>query len=298
MSTLQGASITVVTIADPEYPSLLREIHNPPAVLYLKGKLQHDATPTVAIVGSRRATHYGKTVADKLALALADAGIIVVSGLARGIDTTAHQGALKAGNTYAVLGSGLDIIYPNENVKLAQAISEQGALISEYPLGTPPDARHFPARNRIISGLSLGTVVIEAQETSGSLITADFALEQNREVFAVPGSIMAPTSRGCHRLLKQGAKLVENVEDILEEIGLHRHSVTPSADLQLTLTDAVGLSDTQKEIIEHLGFEPRHLDELVRETGRSLGVILSQLIQLELSGLIKALPGRYYVRCQ
>ncbi len=292
-ATIERLAITIITIEDANYPTLLREIHAAPAVIYVRGRLQSDDTPTLAIVGARKATHYGRTVAEQLASELAAMGVTVVSGLARGIDSAAHTGALKTGITYAVMGTGPDIIYPQENQRLAAAIREQGALITEYLPGTPPHPAHFPARNRIISGLSLGTLVVEAQETSGSLITADFALEQNREVFAIPGNIMSPTSRGCHRLLKQGARLVEGVADIVDELRL-RLGRTPGATADGKLE--IPLSPTQYQILDRLSLDPLHLDLLVRQCSMPMGRLLSELTQLELLGIIRQLPGRHYVR--
>ncbi len=292
-ATIERLGISVITLGDPAYPSLLKEIHNTPAVLYVRGHLQSDDAPTLAIVGSRKATHYGRTVAEQLASELAGMGVIIVSGLAKGIDSAAHIGALKTGITYAIMGTGLDTIYPRENERLAAAICERGALITEYLPGTPPHAAHFPARNRIISGLALGTLVVEAQETSGSLITADFALEQNREVFAIPGNIMSPTSRGCHRLLKQGARLVEGVQDIVDELRLRLNQTSsPLAGGSLE----VALSAPQCQILDHLSLDPLHLDLLVRQCAMPMGRLLSELTQLELLGVIRQLPGRHYVR--
>ncbi|MGE5652721.1 MAG: DNA-processing protein DprA [Bacillota bacterium] len=291
---LERLAVTVVTIEDPKYPKLLKEIHAAPIAIYVRGQLQSDDTPTVAIVGSRKATHYGRTIAAKLAGELASMGVTVVSGLARGIDASAHLGALQAGTTYAVMGTGPDIIYPQENERLAAAISDRGALITEYLPGTPPHAAHFPARNRIISGLALGTLVVEAQETSGSLITADYALEQNREVFAVPGNILSPTSRGCHRLLKQGARLVEGIEDIVDELRLKLSQRAPLESGNGVVE--VPLTASQCQILDLLSLDPLHLDLLVRQCAMPMGRLLSELTQLELLGVIRQLPGRHYVR--
>jgi DNA processing protein len=283
-------SITVLTEKEEAYPRLLREIVQPPMCLFIKGNY-HETKPCVAIVGSRAATHYGKSVASYLAEALADCGFIIVSGLAKGIDSVAHRGALKKGCTYAVLGSGHDYIYPPDHAKLAEEIQEKGAVISEYFYALPPNAGYFPARNRIISGLSVATLVVEAKETSGSLITANFALEQGREVFAVPGNIFSENSKGCHDLIRQGAKLVSSIEDILDEFQyLHLGGQTKSKimceELQLTIM--------QQKILSVLEVELRHLDEIALELVLPIGSLLAEMTQLELLGLAKGHPGGYY----
>ena len=283
-------NISVLTEEEEAYPSLLKEIAQPPICLYIKGNYQR-TKPCIAIVGSRAATHYGKSVANHLAEALADCGFVVVSGLAKGIDSVAHRGALKKGVTYAVLGSGHDFIYPCEHLKLADEIQEKGAVISEYFYATPPNAGYFPARNRIISGLSVATLVVEAKETSGSLITANFALEQGREVFAVPGSIFSESSKGCHDLIRQGAKLVGSIEDILDEFQYfhqegQKNTKSKRQELQLTIM--------QQKILNTLEAELRHLDELAIELGLPIGSLLAEMTQLELLGLAKGHPGGYY----
>lgn len=293
---LQNAAklgIDIVTADDPKYPEHLRSITHPPPVLYVKGKMQPADALSVAIVGSRRPTHYGLSVARLLAGRAADAGLTVVSGMARGIDSASHQGALaKDGRTIAVLGCGVDIIYPPENAKLAARIAGNGALVSERSLGTRPFSQNFPARNRIISGLSLGVVVVEAGKTSGALITADFALEQGREVFAVPGEILSPLSQGTNRLIKQGARLVEGIEDILEELGiLAAGKVRPDWEIAVT-----SLSARENRVLGALGFSPVPADDIVVETGLPACAVAATLVSLELKGLaVRTVLG--YARC-
>ncbi|NLC51604.1 MAG: DNA-protecting protein DprA [Firmicutes bacterium] len=294
---LAALGINVITIEDHNYPTLLSSIYLPPPVLYIKGAFTPEDEQAIAVVGSRKHTFYGRDIALKLAEDLAGVGITVVSGMARGIDSWAHQGALnKRGRTIAVLGCGLDICYPAENNALMQKISENGAVVSEFPPGTRPLAQNFPRRNRIISGLSLGTVVIEALEKSGALITADYAIEQGREVFAVPGNINSPYSRGCHRLLKEGAKLTEGLEDILEEISCNIVSTSFSNLTKDTFLTTEALTGEQKEILSLIPYYPIHVDQIVRESMLTPSTVNSLLMQLELHGFIKQLPGNNYTR--
>lgn len=280
--------IKLCTIFDSEYPCLLRNIFNPPIILYYRGLLPVVDHNTIAIVGARKATAYGKNAAVMLAAALAEQGIWVVSGAARGIDTAAHQGALKYGRTIAVLGCGVDVNYPPENGRLLNEIARSGAVISEYPPGTTAHSAFFPARNRIISGLSLGTVVVEAAEKSGALITADFALEQGRDVFAVPGSIFSSQSKGVHNLIKQGAKIVGSAEDILEEYGLAPDS--PPADHScLTREEALVCSILSYE-------EPQGIEQIIMKSNLTPSVATYILLQLELRGLVAECGGQRYVR--
>jgi len=288
-----------ITLDDPGYPALLKEIHDPPPVLYLQGRLQPEDDPAVAIVGSRRATPYGLAVSRHLGEELGLAGVTVVSGLARGIDASAHHGLLRSpgGRGLVVLGCGLDRIYPPENKELASAIVERGALLSEFPPGTPPLARNFPRRNRIIAGLSRGVVVVEAARDSGSLITARLALDQCREVFAVPGPITAESSRGANDLLAQGARPVSSPLDILREF---------PTELQATVARRLeargsgpppGLTPTEREIWEALDpAEPREAERLAKTTGLGGTALVSALLGLEIRGLAKALPGARYIR--
>lgn len=283
----------LVTFWNNEYPTILKRIYDPPINLFVWGQFLPKDAFSLAVVGTRTPTAYGKQVAAKIVGGLTKAGATIVSGLARGIDTLAHAETVKcSGRTIAVLGSGVDVIYPAENAKLASHIVENGAVISEYPLGTKPDAINFPRRNRIISGLSLGTVVIEARKTSGALITANFALEQNREVFAVPGSIFSPQSEGPLDLVKQGAKLVCDVEDILEELPPQGELFT-SQDFTATMPKDV--SPEQKKILDKLRDTPAHIDTLARDLETSPAQLLSLLLQLEFQGYVKQLPGKMFV---
>lgn len=303
ITMLERNEVRVLTLADPEYPVRLLNIHDPPPVLYLRGSLPGPDAKTMAVVGSRRATPYGKAVAEQLGYDLTVNGFVVVSGLARGIDTCAHRGALKAkGPTIAVLGCGVDIVYPRENKGIFQEIIENGAIISEFPLGTPPEARNFPARNRIISGLSLGVVVVEAAEDGGALITADFALEQGRDVFAVPGPITSRYSRGTNRLIKEGARLIEGVADIIEEYPLVGGCLPSKPTEQLSwpveepLTNRIALSEEERVLVELLSLDPVAVDHLIAVSGLTASRVNSILMFLEMKGLVRQLPGRRYIR--
>ncbi len=290
----------IITRQDPNYPALLLEIVDPPPVLYCYGNLSGRQCH-IAMVGSRKATAYGKTSARNLARELAARGISVVSGMALGVDTAAHQGALEGGGgTVAVLGSGLACVYPQANLKLFHRIAENGAVVSEFALDARPEARHFPQRNRIISGMALGTVVVEAAKRSGSLITARMAAEQGREVYAVPGSIRVATTQGTHDLIKQGAKLVENVEDIVEEIAVHLNGPVlraPAGRHQQTIpapSGAYGLDDDEIALLTAMGPYPVHIDELARRCNQEMGRLNAALLQLELKGAIDQEPGKYF----
>lgn len=288
---LQQQGVQLLTWDAPSYPRYLIEIPNAPPVLYLKGNLLEQDQWAVAVVGTRRLTTYGRQVTHELVTGLVRHGVTIVSGLAKGIDAVAHKAALDAGGrTLAVLGSGLDNIYPAENRKLAQRISNgQGAVISEYPMGMPPDARNFPPRNRLISGLSLGVVIIEAGEKSGALITASFALEQDREVFAVPGPINSAASQGTNRLIQEGAKLVTRVEDILEELNLLQ--IAEQAAIQAVVPD----SPEEAVLLNHLTRQPTHIDELVRMSGLNGATTSSTLMLMELKGVVQQVGGMNYV---
>lgn len=290
---IRELGLTMITIEDDIYPLSLREIPGPPAVLYLAGDPAYLHRHALAVVGTRRATAYGQRMASEIAADLARAGFGVVSGMARGIDTAAHRGALRAGGwTVAVLGSGLDIIYPPENKGLAAEITAHGVVISEFPPGTMPLPGNFPRRNRLISGLSLGTVVVEAGEKSGALITADLALDQGKDVFAVPGPVTSHASRGTNKLIKQGAKLVENVNDILEEYYTSR-SLFP-APLEAAGAEAT-LEPQEAEVLRLLAGGPVQLDAIVRYAGCQLDTLLAILTSLEVRGLVTQLPGSYYL---
>jgi len=295
---VEREKITVITLEDENYPKNLKYIYDPPPVLFVKGKL--DFEKAVAIVGTRKASHYGLEVSKKLAEGLASVGIVVVSGLALGIDTAAHQGALAAGGkTIAVLGSGLDIIYPPQNRILAQDIWKSGCLLSEFPLGTKSEKGNFPRRNRIISGLSLGVIVVEGQYDSGAMITAKLALEQGREVFAVPGNVQSEQAKGPHWLIKQGAKLVETVEDVLEELKFELPAVPPpssSAPKALEIKQAsLNLLPEEQKIFSLLSREPKHLDAIAVESGLSVPQVSSLLMMLELKNIVRQLPGKFFV---
>lgn len=281
----------VLTWDDPAYPARLTQIHDPPPVLFMRGELSARDEWAVAVVGTRSPKPYGKQVVEEIAGDLARAGITVVSGLARGIDALAHRAALEAGGrTLAVLGSGIDILYPAENTTLADTILERGALISEYPLGMPPEAGNFPRRNRLISGLSLGVVVIEAGENSGALITADYALEQGRELFAVPGNITSPKSRGTNKLIQEGgAKLILSVADILEELNL------TLVQAQREVREVAPENEAEAVILEQISQEPVHVDEIGRETGLPIAQVTGALALMELKGLVRQVGGMHYV---
>jgi len=289
LARLDRSGGRLVTWDDASYPETLREIHDPPLFLYVLGELIAGDGCAVAVVGSRDASPYARHMTAVISEGLASRGITVVSGLARGVDAAAHEAALRAGGrTVAVLGSGIDVVYPSEHHRLHMRIARTGAVVSEYPMGTQPDAENFPARNRIISGLSLGTVVVEATERSGSLITAQYAVEQGREVFAVPGPVGART-RGTHQLLRQGAALAEDADDVLREIAPHRRApaVAPAAPL---------LSDLETAIVAQLDELPRSVDELIARTGLSAGSVLETLLILELRGIVRQLPGQSFAR--
>jgi DNA processing protein len=293
LDKVRKAGVEVLTWEDARYPERLRMINDPPPVLYLKGELRPTDDWAVALVGTRKATSYGREATRALAGDLARAGVTIVSGLAKGIDTQAHRAAIEAGGrTLAVLGSGVDIIYPYENLKLAQDIVTRGALISEYALGAPPEASNFPPRNRIISGLSRGVIVVEAGEQSGALITAEFAADQGRDVFAVPGSIFQRGSLGTNRLIRDGAAPVLSANDVLEALNLT--SVAQHVEAQMLLpTDA-----TEALLFEHVGEEATHVDEIGRAAGLPIATVSSTLAVMELKGLVRAVGGMNYVRAR
>jgi len=286
--------IRIITPLDVEYPDALKTIHDPPLALYVRGSFLPADSHALGIVGSRKATHYGLNIADRLSYQLAQTGFTIVSGLARGIDTAAHQGALKGkGRTVAVLGAAIGQLTPPENAELADAIAASGAVISEYPLGRPADRQTFPYRNRIISGLSMGVIVVEAGFKSGSLHTADAALEQGRSVFAVPGRIDHPSAKGTNRLIKNGAKLVDNVGDILEEFEL----LIPPGEMeepekQASARPEIPLSTEEKKLVEALWQEALDVDSLARVAGLSSAEISGLLLGLEMKRVVKILPGR------
>ncbi|HEX3246795.1 MAG TPA: DNA-processing protein DprA [Chloroflexota bacterium] len=286
---IEAAGVNVVRVIDSAYPPLLRGIPDAPAVLFLKGELPREDDPTIAVVGTRRATAYGRQAAEKLAGELARAGVVIVSGLARGIDAVAHNAALAAGGrTLAVLGSGVDRIYPAEHKGLAQRVVGSGALVSEFPLGEPPDAPNFPRRNRIVAGLARGTLVIEADRESGALITVDFALEQGRDVYAVPGSIFSPASRGTNAMIKDGAKPVMSADDILEDLEMSAVTPVPPA--------ATADTDEEAVVLALLSNDPMHIDDIGRLARLPMSILGGTLAMMELKGIARQMGGQYYVR--
>ena len=289
MERLKRLDISVLTFIDPDYPSRLKEIYDYPPLLYIRGQLEPEDKWCLAVVGTRRPTVYGRQITEEIVTELVRNNITIVSGLARGIDSIAHQSALKAGGrSIAVFGCGLDIVYPAENAALAKSLLERGAQVSEYPPGTKPKPEYFPRRNRIISGLSLGVLVTEAGETSGALITASCALEQNREVFAIPGSILSPASSGTNHLIREGAKLVSNCTDILEELNL------TAVARQLELKEIVPSSDTEAHLLKQLSAEPVHIDEVCRSSNLPMSTVSSTLAMMELKGLVKQVGTMNY----
>jgi DNA processing protein len=291
----RDAGIAIVPFTNPNYPARLRTIADPPPFLYVKGNILTDDDKAVAIVGSRSASEYGRRVARDLARGLVSLGFTVVSGMARGIDGSAHESALQAGGrTIAVLGSGVERAYPAEHETLYRRIGENGAVLSELPIGTRPLAFNFPARNRLISGLSLGVVVVEATEKSGSLITATLAVEQGREVFAVPGEVGSSRSRGAHRLIRQGAKLVESVDDIIEEIAPQLLDRTGSATQRAPRVLPQNAGDATRTIFALLQENTLQVDQVIERTGMSAAQVLETLLDLELQGLLRQLPGKIY----
>ena len=297
MDLVSQKGYQIVCLTDPLYPPLLREIPDPPSFLYLLGTLD-PSDNILAVVGSRHGSSYGISTTRRLCCDLAGKGLTIASGMARGIDAAAHEGAMMGnGRTIAVLGSGLEQIYPAENHDLFYKISENGAVISEFPLRASPEAHHFPMRNRIISGISLGTLVVEAARNSGSLITARLAAEQNREVFAIPGSIHSFKSVGTHILIKQGAKLVDQPQDILDELNLQNRSPSGTTDSRVKKPESQTtqpLSDEETQVLQAVSSYPVHGDDLVRKLSLSSGKLMAIMLHLEIKGLVKRTPGNYF----
>lgn len=290
---LKRVEARLVTFWDDDYPELLKQIYDPPAFLFVKGVLKKEDKFSLAVVGTRQPSAYGKLVTERLTPELVRAGLTIVSGLAYGVDTIAHKLAIQSGGrTIAVLGSGVDVIYPNENRALAKKIEGAGALVSEFPMGSDPDRTNFPRRNRIICGLSLGTLVIEAGLKSGALITAAMALDQGRDVFAVPGNIYSPKSAGANQLIKDGAKVVTSAQDVFDEI---QPQFSLALQVEPTHSD-VSLSEDERKIIELLSHEPKHIDMIAAAGKQPTSLALSLLLSLELKSLVKQLPGKYFVR--
>lgn len=287
---LERGGFRVLLATDADYPARLREIHAAPPILYVWGALTPGDDLALAVVGTRRASPYGKTITERIVADLAAAGLTIVSGLARGIDAVAHRTALETGGrTLAVLGSGLDVIYPGEHKALAARIAENGAVLTDYPLGTKPDAVNFPARNRIVSGLSRGVLITEAPQSSGARITANYAVEQNRDVFAVPGSILSTLSEAPNRLIQEGAKLVTSAEDILAELNL------PGTVDQPRLADVLPATPTEAALLDRLTADPQHIDDLGQATGLAPAEVGATLAMLELKGMVRQIGGQQYV---
>jgi len=285
--------VRFITLRSPEYPANLKNIYDPPPFLFLKGKIKIDDQKALAIVGTRTPSPYGKLIAEKITRELAEKGMTIISGFARGIDSISHHHALEAkGRTIGVLGSGLDVIYPPENTKLAQRIEKDGAMISEFLLGTQPEGTNFPKRNRLISGLSLGVIIIEAGIKSGALITAKLALEQGREVFAIPGNISSKGSEGTNWLIKKGAVLVTRSEDIFEEL----KGLLTGEEKEIKKEKIFTLSEQEQKIYQLLSAEPAHIDRIAKESELSTPRALSLLLNLELQGLVRQLSGKNFIR--
>ncbi len=296
INSVKKSNARLITIADGSYPEGLKHIPDAPLVLYVRGEIKDEDKYAIAIVGSRRSTDYGYRTAEKLSCKIAAYGLTVVSGMARGIDTAAHRGALKSGGrTIAVLGSGIDVPYPPENKKIMSLIASSGAVISEFPPGTPPNRENFPKRNRIISAMALGVTVIEATVDSGSLITVGYALEQGKDVFAVPGNITSKTSRGTNELIKNGAKLVESAEEIIDELSPQIKGFLKEE--KLTIEEQIpSMTEEEKKLYNYLDSEPKHIDKIVRESNISTAGALSILLNLELKGAVKQTGGkRFYI---
>jgi len=298
LANIEKFGCKILIQEDESYPELLKQIYDPPVVLYVKGNLEPRDKNPVALVGSRLTTSYGTETARKLAFQLAYVGVTVVSGGARGIDTAAHQGAIKAGGrTIAVLGTGINMVFPPENAGLFEQIAGNGALMTQFPFNRPGDKQSFPIRNRIVAGMSLGTVVVEANLTSGALITANMAVENGRQVFAVPGRIDSPRSKGCHELIKKGAKLCEGPEDILSEFEyLFPPSNRPPALSETGQLPLIQLSEQEQKVLAALGESEVHIDEVIRASGLAAGSVSVSLLGLEMKKLIKQSPGKIFLR--
>lgn len=292
---LKIKDVDVLTYFDDAYPTFLKQINQAPIVLYIKGNSSFLKSPAVALVGSRKASYYGMKIAEEFSSAFAQTGLTVVSGLAYGIDTASHQGCLKMnGQTVAVLGCGLNHVYPKENTQLFEDVAQKGLLVSEFPMNTTPLAYNFPRRNRIISGLSLATIVVEAAEKSGALITADYAIEQNREVFVIPGNIDSVYSQGTNRLIKDGAKMALSPQEVLLELGFEIQNYLDQENSQLK--PHIQLSVDEYKVFEFVHHQPEHIDVIATHCKQDIGVLMGQMVNLELKGVIKQLPGQYYVR--
>ncbi len=292
LERVQKAGVTALTWRDARYPPRLKEIYDKPPLLYVKGEILPEDERAVAVVGTRKPTAYGREATRQVTSELAKNGLTIVSGLAKGVDGVAHRAALDAGaRTIAVMGSGLDVMYPREHAELAKRISENGAVVSEFALGTRPDSQNFPRRNRIISGMSLGTLVTEAPEASGALLTARHALEQDREVFCIPGSILSEMSRGCNRLVRDSAaKLITRAEDVIEELNLS------TVEYQIELAAFFPEDEAQAAVLKYVTFDPIHIDEIIRNSSLASSTVSGALTMMELRGLIRQVGGMNYVR--
>ncbi|MCE5313772.1 MAG: DNA-processing protein DprA [Armatimonadota bacterium] len=290
---MEDKAITLIPITSGDYPAGLKQIFDPPPVLYVGGRIIEPDKLAVAIVGSRKATVYGRSVAERVSRDLAARGLTVVSGGARGIDTAAHKGALEVGGrTIAFLGSGIDVAYPAENKNLFDAIARSGAVVSEFPLGSTPEPWRFPSRNRLISGLSLSVLVCQCPSKSGALITASYALEQGKDVYAVPGNVDDERNSGCHQLIKDGARLVESAQDILDELGIDKKSECidrPTVPME-------SLNEQEQKIVSQLSLEPMPMDEIIAASGLSASMVAGTMTVLEMKGVIRRVPGNAYVR--
>jgi DNA processing protein len=300
LKRIEDFGCQIIIQSDPEYPELLKQIYDPPVVLYVKGKVLPKDKNSIAMVGSRMTTHYGMEIARKLAYQLAYLGVAVVSGGARGIDSAAHQGALSGkGRTIAILGTGINLVTPPENLKLFEQIAANGAVVTQFPFNRPGDKQSFPIRNRIVAGMTLGTVVVEANLTSGALITANFATEYGRQVFAVPGRIDSPRSKGCHDLIKKGAKLCEDAEDILSEFEyLFPATNRPPSPAVTGVLPALELSENEQRVYDTLDHEECNVDEVIRKSALPASAVSVALLSLEMKRLIKQLPGKLFVKNQ
>jgi len=298
LKKLERLNGRIISINDDEYPVSLKEVYDPPAFLYAVGSLKQEDHDSVAIVGTRLPTEYGKTITEELCSALVQSGLTIVSGLARGIDTVAHSATIQSGGrTIAVTGCGLDIIYPQENIRLSQQIQNHGAILSEYHIGTKPDAGNFPKRNRIISGMTLGTVIIESSETGGAMITASYALDQNREVFAIPGEINRKQCRGTNKLIQQGrAKLILSADDIIEEIVSRFKFIQPDTNQVQSASPPPDLNMFEQKIYDVLSRQPLHIDHIAEKAGLSSSDSLVHLLSLEFKGVVKQLAGKMFSR--
>ncbi|OFX16494.1 MAG: DNA protecting protein DprA [Armatimonadetes bacterium RBG_16_58_9] len=291
---VEELGVSILPLTSDNYPPGLKEIYDPPVLLYVRGSIIESDKMAVAIVGSRRASVYGRTLAERIARDLSLRGLTIISGGARGVDTAAHKGALAAGGrTVAFLGCGIDVNYPAENKKLFQSVAESGAVVSEFSFGSPPEAWRFPPRNRLISGMSLGVLVCQSPEASGALITAGYAAEQGKDVYALPGNVDDDRNRGCHKLIKDGARLVEGAEDILSELGLSASADAPSGQISLPVES---LNDQERAIATMLSLDPMPIDEIIERSGLSAPAVSGTLTILEMKLIVRRVPGNAYVR--